>query len=244
MKPGKPNASPLTGTLSMGKPSVGSWVAYGLGSENQNMPAFLVLPDPGGGIKGGPPAWGSGFLPATYQGTTLRPGASPLLHLQPPDEVGLTRQQKALALTRAMNERHLAERDHDGELAARINAYELAFRMQSSAPELVDQIVGEERPDLVVVGLGRLGALHRHLFHQRGVERHWLRREVAAEERVAIADELERRCWRAAVREAVMLAGVEDHIQLLAGAPQLRSFLFVPPVHPARAAVRPHAASE
>ena len=59
----------------MGRPSVGSWVSYGLGTENRDLPAFVVLPDPGGGIKGGPPAWGSGYLPATYQGTTMRPGA-------------------------------------------------------------------------------------------------------------------------------------------------------------------------
>ena len=63
-----------TGSVLMGRPSLGSWVAYGLGTENQNLPAFVVLPDPGGGIKGGPPAWGSGYLPASYQGTTVRPG--------------------------------------------------------------------------------------------------------------------------------------------------------------------------
>ena len=63
-----------TGSILMGKPSLGSWVSYGLGTENHNMPAFVVMPDPGGGVKGGPPAWGSGYLPATYQGTTMRPG--------------------------------------------------------------------------------------------------------------------------------------------------------------------------
>jgi hypothetical protein len=62
-----------TGSILMGRPSVGSWLAYGLGSENENMPAFVVLPDPGGGVKGGPPAWGSGFLPATYQGSPCAP---------------------------------------------------------------------------------------------------------------------------------------------------------------------------
>src|SRR5690606_362316 len=119
-----------TGSILMGKPSLGSWVSYGLGTENQNMPAFLVLPDPAGGIKGGPPAWGSGFLPATYQGTTLRPGPSPLLHLQPPENVGPARQRKALDLVRRMNADHFADRTEDSELAARINSYELAFRMQ------------------------------------------------------------------------------------------------------------------
>jgi hypothetical protein len=70
-----------TGSILMGRPSLGSWVSYGLGTENQNMPSFVVLPDPGGGIKGGPPAWGSGYLPATYQGTTMRSGKAPILHL-------------------------------------------------------------------------------------------------------------------------------------------------------------------
>ena len=141
-----------TGSILMGRPSLGSWVAYGLGSENQNMPAFLVLPDPAGGIKGGPPAWGSGYLPATYQGTTLRPGPSPLLHLAPPESVGTARQRTALDLVRRMNADHFAQRSDDGELAARINSYELAFRMQSAAPELVD-LSGETAETLDMYGL-------------------------------------------------------------------------------------------
>ena len=72
-----------TDSILMGKPSLGSWAAYGLGTENRNMPAFVVLPDPGNGLKGGPPAWGSGFLPATYQGTTMRAGKNPILNLSP-----------------------------------------------------------------------------------------------------------------------------------------------------------------
>lgn len=127
-----------TGSILMGRPSVGSWVAYGLGSENQDMPAFVVLPDPGGGLKGGPPAWGSGFLPATYQGVTLRPGATPILDLQPPSQISSRQQQQVLNLVRTMNEEHLRQRAGDDELSARIAAYELAFRMQSAAPELVD----------------------------------------------------------------------------------------------------------
>ena len=63
-----------TGSILMGRPSLGSWVSYGLGTENDSLPAFVVLPDPGGGLKGGPAAWGNGYLPATYQGTTFRPG--------------------------------------------------------------------------------------------------------------------------------------------------------------------------
>ena len=127
-----------TGSILMGKPSMGSWVAYGLGSENEDMPAFIVLPDPGGGLKGGPPAWGSGFLPATYQGTTMRPGPRPVLHLQPPPGMTTARQSATLELVRQMNTLHAAGRPGDTQLAARMNAYELAFRMQSAAPELVD----------------------------------------------------------------------------------------------------------
>jgi hypothetical protein len=126
------------GSILMGRPSVGSWVAYGLGTENRDLPAFVVLPDPAGGIKGGPPAWGSGFLPATYQGITMRPGESPLLNLKPPKEMSGLQQRATLNLVQHFNRAHLQARDGDDELAARIRAYELAFRMQSTAPELVD----------------------------------------------------------------------------------------------------------
>ena len=127
-----------TGSILMGKPSLGSWVAYGLGSENQNMPAFVVLPDPGGGLKGGPPAWGSGFLPATYQGTTMRPGSNPILNLHPQKNITPERQRRVLDAIRKLNGEHLAQRDFDDELGARVRSYELAFRMQTAAPELVD----------------------------------------------------------------------------------------------------------
>lgn len=126
-----------TGTILMGSPSLGSWVAYGLGSENENMPSFVVLPDPGGGLKGGPPAWGSGYLPATYQGITMRPGEAPILNLHPPTAVA-PKQRRILDLVGQLNRRHLEQRAGDDRLAARIDAYELAFRMQSAAPEIVD----------------------------------------------------------------------------------------------------------
>ncbi len=142
-----------TGSILMGKPSVGSWVAYGLGTENRNMPAFVVLPDPGGGVKGGPPAWGSGFLPASFQGTTMRPGKNPILDLRPQPQIADFQQQAALDLVRTLNARHLAEHDFDGELAARVDAYELAFRMQAAAPELVD-LGGETRETLALYGIG------------------------------------------------------------------------------------------
>ena len=127
-----------TGSIRMGSPSVGSWIAYGLGSENQNMPAFVVLPDPGGGLKGGPPAWGSGYLPATFQGVTMRPGQTPILDLKPQDQISPAQQHSILQLIQRRNREHLSSRGADDELSARIESYELAFRMQSAAPGLVD----------------------------------------------------------------------------------------------------------
>jgi hypothetical protein len=128
-----------TGSVLMGKPSLGSWAGYGLGTENQDLPAFVVLPDPGGGIKGGPPAYGAGFLPASYQGTVMRSdAASPILDLRRPEGISGAAQRRTLDLIGKLNARHLAERDDDSELAARIQAYELAYRMQSAAPEAVD----------------------------------------------------------------------------------------------------------
>jgi len=127
-----------TGSILMGRPSVGSWIAYGLGTENQDMPAFVVLPDPRGGIKGGPPAWGSGFLPATYQGVMMRAGRVPILDLVPQQQISRRQQQSINRLLGRFNQDHLQRRADDDELSARIHAYELAFRMQSEAPELVD----------------------------------------------------------------------------------------------------------
>ncbi len=145
-----------TGSILMGKPSLGAWVSYGLGTENANLPAFVVMPDPGGGLKGGPPAWGSGFLPATYQGTTVRPGASPILHLNRPADMSEARQRRILDFLQERNAEHLAARDFDSELSARIDAYELAFRMQTTAPALVNieeetaathELYGLDRPE-------------------------------------------------------------------------------------------------
>jgi hypothetical protein len=127
-----------TGSILMGRPSLGSWVSYGLGTENQNMPSFVVLPDPGGGIKGGPPAWGSGYLPATYQGTTMRPGKAPILHLTPAAGIEHGDQLAVLRYLQEENEEHRALRQVDDQLSARMSAYELAYRMQAEAPELVD----------------------------------------------------------------------------------------------------------
>jgi Protein of unknown function (DUF1501) len=127
-----------TGSILMGKPSLGSWVTYGLGSENRDLPAFVVLPDPAGGIKGGPPAYGAGFLPASHQGTAMRGGDRPILDLRAPEGTSRQEQRGILDLIGRLNSHHLAARGRDAELEARIQAYELAFRMQAAAPEAVD----------------------------------------------------------------------------------------------------------
>jgi hypothetical protein len=129
-----------TGRVMMGFPSLGSWVTYGLGSECENLPAFVVMTQPEGTPEGGAPCWGAGFLPAHHQGTLFRSGPAPIVHLELPAGVSLPRQRKMLDLLRAMNEQDLDEAD--AELSARIASYELAFRMQSAAPEAVD-LTGE-----------------------------------------------------------------------------------------------------
>lgn len=125
-----------TGSILAGRPSLGAWVTYGLGSSNENLPVFVVLLD-GGEPPGGPRNWGTGFLPATYQGTQFRSGSTPVLHLDPPRQVGPKQQRSKLDFLNELNRRHLAQRAEDTELAARIAAYELAYRMQASAPEAV-----------------------------------------------------------------------------------------------------------
>ncbi len=142
-----------TGSILTGRPSFGSWLSYGLGTENQNMPAFLVMPDPGGGVKGGSPAWGSGYLPALHQGTPVRAGKSPILNLRPPSMVSADDQRSTLDLINRLNGRHLAERDNDDELSARVSSYELAFRMQTTAPELCD-LSGETAETRKLYGIG------------------------------------------------------------------------------------------
>ncbi len=122
------------GRILMGYPSIGSWVTYGLGSESENLPAYAVMPQPEGTPEGGTPMWSSGFLPAVYQGTLLRPGTSPILNLKPP--VSADRQRRTLDLLQRMND--IDTPAGDSEMAARISSYELAFRMQSHAPEVVD----------------------------------------------------------------------------------------------------------
>lgn len=125
-----------TGSQIAGRPSLGSWVTYGLGTENQNLPAFVVMSD--GSTKSGPPAYGSGFLPAVYQGAVFRSGESPILYLRNPDGVTSEVQRGTLDLINTLDRLHEKTRPHDSTLDARIASYELAWRMQSSAPEAVD----------------------------------------------------------------------------------------------------------
>ncbi|HEX4610663.1 MAG TPA: DUF1501 domain-containing protein, partial [Urbifossiella sp.] len=125
-----------SGRTLMGYPSLGSWVAYGLGTENENLPAYCVMPQPEGVPEGGAPCWGSAFLPAVYQGTLLRHGPSPVLNLRPPPDTGPEQNRRSFDLVRRLNDLHAPPGDPD--LDARTASYELAFRMQQHAPEAVD----------------------------------------------------------------------------------------------------------
>src|SRR5215471_17149587 len=125
-----------TGHQLPGRPCLGSWITYGLGTENQNLPALVVMSD--GSTKSGPPAYGSGFLPAVYQGAVFRSGESPILYLKNPEGVTSDVQRGTLDLITTLDRLHEKTRPHDSTLGARIASYELAWRMQSSAPEAVD----------------------------------------------------------------------------------------------------------
>src|SRR5579871_1196126 len=127
-----------TGSIMQGHPSVGSWVTYGLGTENQDLPGFVVMTDHRGGPIGGAPNWSSGFMPATYQGTVFRASGAPILDLSPGEGVTPEEQRASLDLLARMNEEHLEQNPGDSDLEARIASYELAYRMQAHAPEIVD----------------------------------------------------------------------------------------------------------
>src|SRR4051812_46280698 len=119
-----------TGSILMGRPSLGAWVAYGLGTESQNMPAYVVLPDPRGWVKGGAPAWGNGYLPAAYQGTLLSSGNTPIRYLNTPAGIAPEQQRATIDFIGRLNREALPADASNSELAARIASYELAFRMQ------------------------------------------------------------------------------------------------------------------
>src|SRR6267142_1406843 len=127
-----------TGSILGGRPSIGAWVSYGLGTENQNLPAFTVLCDNNGQVIGGPRNWGPGFMPAVYQGVRLGSAVEPFPNLNPPRGISQEQQSGKLDLLSRLNRQHGATRPEFSELDARIRSYELAFHMQAEAPEAVD----------------------------------------------------------------------------------------------------------
>jgi hypothetical protein len=127
-----------TGSILAGRPSLGAWVTYGLGTVNQNLPGFVVMQVTTGEVAGGARNWGTGFMPSTYQGTAFRAGNNPILHLAPPAEISSQQQGNKLDLMRALNDEHRVSRPEDHDLTARMASYELAYRMQAAAPEAVD----------------------------------------------------------------------------------------------------------
>jgi hypothetical protein len=126
-----------TGFVLDGFPSVGSWISYALGSENQDLPAYVAIPDPRGVPQAGSNNWGPGFLPAVFQGTPMS-ASQPVRHLFPPEMISGDSDAAARTLLQRMNARHLTQNPGDEKLAARIASYELAARMQLSVPELTD----------------------------------------------------------------------------------------------------------
>lgn len=142
----------FTGHNQVGRPAMGSWVTYGLGSESQNLPGFVVLSS-GSGTSGGSDNFSSGFLPTTYAGTPFRSTGDPILYLKNPEGVDAARQRARLDALRDLNEMRQAVTG-DEEIASRIHSYELAFRMQSSAPELLD-FSGESAATKEMYGIGQ-----------------------------------------------------------------------------------------
>src|SRR5262249_9200115 len=138
-----------TGFPRMGRPCLGSWVTYGLGSASENLPAFVVMATTAD-VKGGPPVFGRGFLPGTYQPTRPRNAGSPVPYLDPPAGAG---GREVLDMAQWLNREHLAARGADvDDLSARIASYELAFRMQSAVPDAVD-LARETRATKALYGL-------------------------------------------------------------------------------------------
>jgi hypothetical protein len=127
-----------SGSIISGKPSLGSWINYGMGSLNQNLPGYVVMLDKKGGPISGAKNWSSGFMPATYQGTVFRPNGAPILDLSPREGVTPEEQRLLLNSLNELNQSHLDARSDNTNLAARIESYELAYRMQAAAPQVID----------------------------------------------------------------------------------------------------------
>lgn len=165
----------LTGSTFGGRPGLGSWVTYGLGTENQNLPAFVVMTDPRALVGGGATNWSSGFLPSNYQGVQFRSAGLPVLNLKPPEGITPEKQREQLDLIGRLNEEFLKRRPWESDLAARIRSYELAYRMQAEATEAVDlaretettrKLYGMDQPQTEM--FGRQCLLARRLV-ERGV---------------------------------------------------------------------------
>jgi hypothetical protein len=164
-----------SGRILSGAPCLGSWATYGLGTLNQNLPGFVVMLDKTGGPISGAKNWSSGFMPAVYQGTVLRSQGEPILDLNLPPGMTRPEQRRMLDTLLQQNEAHLASRADDTDLQARIQSYELAFRMQANAPEAID-IANESEATKTLYGLdnprtedfGRKCLLARRLV-ERGV---------------------------------------------------------------------------
>jgi hypothetical protein len=145
-----------TGFVLPGFPSMGSWVSYGLGSLTDDLPTFVVLPDSRGFAPGGPKNWSAGFLPSSHQGTTIKPSAeNPIADLYPPEKSFVTPEidKESLSLLARLNRRHQEEHPGDSRLEARIKSYEMAAKLQVSAPEVLD-ISGESEATLQMYGVG------------------------------------------------------------------------------------------
>lgn len=164
-----------TCSLIGGRPSLGSWVTYGLGSENRNLPSFVVMQDNRSSVVNGPRNWGTGFMPAVYQGIRLQEGKQPIPNLNNPEGVTDARQREKLSYLKSLNQGYARQHARQTELDARIASYELAFRMQSEAPEAVDlsqetaatrQLYGMDQQE--TSSFGRLCLMSRRLV-ERGV---------------------------------------------------------------------------
>lgn len=171
-----------SGRIIQGYPSMGSWLGYGLGTENQNLPGYVVMLDPRGGPISGAANWSSGFMPAAYQGTQLRSKGDPILDLSPKSQLTREQQREQIDALNALNGEHLLGHPGYSELQARIASYELAYQLQTTAPEALD-LSGEDAKTLEMYGLNEpkpdthklaLGPVHfgrQCLYARRLVER-------------------------------------------------------------------------
>jgi hypothetical protein len=160
-----------TGSPQSGRPSMGAWVTYGIGSESNELPGFVVLQSGPRGPRGGAPLWGSGFLPTTFQGVPFRTAGEPILNLTSPKGVTSGRQRQVLDTVKELNEQRQADTG-DPEIATRIASYEMAYRMQTSAPELID-VAREDKKTLELYGAepGKPSFANNCLLARRLVER-------------------------------------------------------------------------